>query len=179
MNTELISFKPALDEIAILHGEITAAARTSLEKAMRVGELLAGIKAGLSHGKWLPWVAANLPFTDRTARNYLRVFEKRDKIKSESVSDLTTAYRLLGDTSAAIGEIDIYDRPAFYEAYIQLMARVPEWDKALESNDPQTIIGLMREAQALERVWRCAALECERELGRCLIKIEQLRGKAA
>lgn len=54
MNTELLSFKPALDEIAILHGEITAAASTSLEKAMRVGELLAGIKAVWAMGNGCP-----------------------------------------------------------------------------------------------------------------------------
>jgi len=89
-----------LAELLRLHGEIAEAARTSLDKAIRCGEILAGQKASVAHGKWLPWVKENLPFTDRTARNYIRVFEHRDAIKSESLSDLTAAYAMLAAPKA-------------------------------------------------------------------------------
>jgi hypothetical protein len=46
-------------EIRWLHAEILAAARTSLDKAIRIGELLTGIKSGLKHGEWLPWITAH------------------------------------------------------------------------------------------------------------------------
>ncbi len=94
----------ALEEITRLHQEILSAARTSLEKAIRVGELLSTIKGNLKHGEWLPWLAANVPFTDRTARNYLRVFQNRDRLKSESVSDLADAYRLLAPPAPSAPE---------------------------------------------------------------------------
>jgi hypothetical protein len=44
----------AASEINRLHGEICQAARTTIEKAIRIGELLAEQKAGLKHGQWLP-----------------------------------------------------------------------------------------------------------------------------
>lgn len=84
-----------IEEIRQLHGEINALARTSLEKAIRVGELLTNIKSRLSHGEWLPWIKENLPFTERTARNYIRLHENRELLKSETISDLTDAYKLL------------------------------------------------------------------------------------
>ena len=37
----------------------------------------------------------NLPFTDRTARNYMRMYHERDRLKTETVSDLTGAYKLI------------------------------------------------------------------------------------
>lgn len=85
----------AISEITSLHDQIVAAARTSLDSAIRIGELPAGIKKTLRHGDWGTWVKQNLPFTIRTATNYLRVFSGRDRLKSETVSDLTAAYRVL------------------------------------------------------------------------------------
>lgn len=84
---------PAI-EINRLHGEIEAAYHTSLERAIRIGELLAEQKEALGHGQFLPWVTEHLPFSERTARNYMRVFSHRAELKSAGVADLTTAYRL-------------------------------------------------------------------------------------
>jgi hypothetical protein len=88
---------PALAEIKKLHAEIL----TSLDKAIRIGELLTKIKSELQHGQWLPWVEKNLPFTDRAATNYMRCFENRVLLKSENVSDLTKAYKFLAEPKAA------------------------------------------------------------------------------
>jgi hypothetical protein len=57
--------------------------------------LLAGIKASLTHGQWLPWLKGNIPFAERTARNYMRCHAERDRLKSANVADLGEAYRLL------------------------------------------------------------------------------------
>jgi Protein of unknown function (DUF3102) len=82
-------------EINRLHSEICDAVRTSIENAIRIGELLTEQKAVLKHGEWLPWLKANVQFTARTASNYLRVFENRLRLKSETISDLTDAYNAL------------------------------------------------------------------------------------
>jgi hypothetical protein len=84
----------AESEIIRLHNEIGAAFCTSLDRAIRIGELLAQQKEALGHGKFASWIKANLPFTERTAQNYMRVFSKRAELKNETVSDLTKAYRL-------------------------------------------------------------------------------------
>ncbi len=85
----------SLAEILQLHSDIQDAARTSLAKAIRIGGLLSEIKAGLKHGEWLPWLEANAPFSERTARNYIQCHNERDRLKSASVADLSGAYLLL------------------------------------------------------------------------------------
>lgn len=84
-----------VDEIKRLHSEILNSLRMSLEKAMKIGELLTEQKENLKHGEFAAWVNDNLPFTDRTARNYMRVYQERDRLKTETVSDLTDAYQRL------------------------------------------------------------------------------------
>jgi hypothetical protein len=37
-----------------------------LEKAIRIGELLVTQKAECGHGNWLPWIKANLDFSEQT-----------------------------------------------------------------------------------------------------------------
>ena len=87
--------KPKAQEITMLHNEIVGHLRQSLEKAIRIGQLLQEQKANLKHGEWGKWIRNNLPFTDRTARNYMRVYQERDRLKTETVSDLRSAYLLL------------------------------------------------------------------------------------
>ena len=82
-------------EITELHNDIAGHLQQSLDKAIRIGELLAEQKQSLKHGEFTSWIAAHLPFTDRTARNYMRLHENREKLKTETVSDLTSAYKLL------------------------------------------------------------------------------------
>lgn len=89
-----------VSEITRLHGEIVTAARTSLDAAIRIGELLTAEKAKLAHGQWLPWLKANVPFAEKSAQNYMRVYGQRDRIKSASVADLSYAYRLLSPSPA-------------------------------------------------------------------------------
>ena len=93
--------KSRINEIGTLHGEIVGHLKTSIEKAIRIGELLTEQKASLRHGEFTPWIEGNLPFTDRTARNYMRLHRKKDRLKTETVSDLKSAYKLLAapDTS--------------------------------------------------------------------------------
>jgi hypothetical protein len=91
----------AVKEIKKLHGAIIHAAKTSLDSAIRIGELLTKARAKVQHGEWESWAEKHLPFDVRTARNYLRVYEGRDRLKTETVSDLTTAYKFLSVSDAA------------------------------------------------------------------------------
>lgn len=87
----------AVDEINRLHAEICEAARTTIEKAIRIGELLTEQKASLKHGEWLPWLKENVGFSRQTADNYRRLYEKRDDLKLLNVGNLTEAYQLLSE----------------------------------------------------------------------------------
>jgi hypothetical protein len=86
--------REAIKEIAGLHTTLCGLARQSAEKAIRIGEILAAQKAKLPHGRWEDFILSELPFTARTASNYLRVYRK---FKIGNVSDLrlTQIYGLL------------------------------------------------------------------------------------
>jgi hypothetical protein len=92
-----VSQTEALAEVMQLHAEIIGAAKTTLDKGIRVGELLTNIRSTLKHGEWLRWCEANLPFDSRTARNYTRVFNARGILKLENVSNLSEAYSFLAE----------------------------------------------------------------------------------
>ena len=49
------------------------AARSSIDHALRAGELLTEAKAGMAHGEWRPWLDENVQIADRTARAYMRL----------------------------------------------------------------------------------------------------------
>jgi hypothetical protein len=52
--------------------------RTSVQHALKVGGLLLLVKAGLRHGEWLPWLAANVSIAERTAQDYMNLASQRD-----------------------------------------------------------------------------------------------------
>jgi len=50
-----------VDEVRQLHNELEESARTNIEKAIRIGELLTEVKNGLPHGRWLALVGCQRP----------------------------------------------------------------------------------------------------------------------
>ena len=89
---EVQSSDTALTRIKELHLEVLGLAKTTLKKAIKIGEILSRQKRELGHGNWLPWVN-RLPFSYKTAERYMAVFENR--LKLDTVSNLSEAYRLL------------------------------------------------------------------------------------
>jgi hypothetical protein len=81
--TQTSVVKNYIEEINGLHEEIFGAVKMTLDKAIRIGELLVKCKADQPHGEWMNWMEKNLKFSDQTARNYMKVYEIReDKFKS-------------------------------------------------------------------------------------------------
>ncbi len=69
--------KSRTNEIIELHDQLAGLARKTLITACRIGELLAEQKKGMKHGTFTPWIKGNLPFTDRTAQNYMKFYRKK------------------------------------------------------------------------------------------------------
>jgi len=82
-------------EIRQLHNKIEGYILSSIDNALRIGELLSEQKKALKHGEFTVWVSDNLPFSVRTAQNYMRVYRNKSLMKNESVSHLAQAYNLL------------------------------------------------------------------------------------
>ncbi len=94
--------KSRITEINTLHSEIGGYLKMTLDKAIRIGELLQDQKGDLKHGAWLPWVEGNLPFSERLAQDYMRFYDRREEIKNASLADLTEARKLLSPPSESL-----------------------------------------------------------------------------
>ena len=81
-------------EIARLYGEFQDAVRTSIVKAIRIGELLTALKPRAGRA-WEAWVEANLPFTPRWASTFMRVYREREQL--EGVTNIKAAVGLLAN----------------------------------------------------------------------------------
>ena len=77
-------------ELNDLHQQIEGKLRSTVQDAIRAGEILTGVKDKLAHGEFIPWIGKNCMFGDRTAQSYMRVY--LHKSKTESVSDLPEAF---------------------------------------------------------------------------------------
>ena len=87
--------KSRIDRIIGLHTEIDSYLKITLDRAIEIGGLLEDQKADLGHGQWLPWVKENLPFSERTARDYMSYYARRDELKSAKIADLPEARKYL------------------------------------------------------------------------------------
>ncbi len=88
-----------VERIERLHLEVASHFTIALGKAVEIGQLLTEQKAELKHGKWLPWIEENLPFTDQTARNYMQLWDRREDLELLNISNLKTAYEIVKNTS--------------------------------------------------------------------------------
>lgn len=101
--------KSVIDRICNLHLEIEKNLKISLNSAIEIGWLLTEQKKNLPHGEFTAWIKLNMPFSDRTARNYMQLYTNRDKLKTESVSDLAGAYKLLTHHKEPLPELTVDD----------------------------------------------------------------------
>lgn len=84
-----------IDEIQNLHNEIQGHIKMTVEKAVRLGELLTAVKEMLPFGEFGKWIESNCGFSVRTSQRYIKVFEKRQEHKYDTVSHLSEIYNLI------------------------------------------------------------------------------------
>lgn len=134
--------KSVIEEITSLHHDIKSMIETTLQKGIRLGELLKAVKDGLPHGEFIPWIEKNCPFKQRAAQNYMRVFERREELKRQSVADLASAYKLLTSNTHAHAYLD--DDIQLVEIdedkeLTELYARIDKLTSALEDMAEQSL----------------------------------------
>ncbi len=76
-------------EILFLHEKLHGVARISLVLAFELGKRLVAVKDQFDHGEFGPWLEENFPFSDRTARRYIQVFEKFQNGHVSVLTDMT------------------------------------------------------------------------------------------
>lgn len=87
--------KTNTQKIIELHEQVMGYVKSTFATVIELGKLLAIQKKALPHGKFQKYVERELPFSTRTARNYMRIYDNRKLLKAENVSDLTEAYEFL------------------------------------------------------------------------------------
>jgi hypothetical protein len=105
------NLEPVREEITKLHREITELGELSLRKAIRLGGMLVEVQKPLKHSrKYGDWINANLPFSARTARDYVTLFRNREQIEHESDADnlsIRAALKFIADTAKAVTPVGI------------------------------------------------------------------------
>jgi len=104
-----------------LHKGIESLLHQGIEKAIEIGQLLTEKKTELKHGEFGTWIKDNLVFTDRTARNYMKLFDNKDKVLE--AGNISEAYKMLEvpktETVSDFSEITFFDDLLEDEAIIK------------------------------------------------------------
>jgi len=66
-----------------------------LKTALSLGEMLFEQKRSMRHGEFTDWIEENMPFTPRTARNYMKVYKNRNLVEFSGSLNVSAAYDLL------------------------------------------------------------------------------------
>ncbi len=83
--------KTHIQEINTLHFNIEGKLKSTVQDAIKLGELLTNVKQELPHGTFLNWINDNCNFSDRNAERYMKLHNYKSKI--DIVSNLPEAYK--------------------------------------------------------------------------------------
>jgi hypothetical protein len=135
------------EQINAEHQLALTSARTALGHARSAGSLLIQAKEQCGHGHWLPWLEANVKFSERTAQAYMRVAKRWQELeaKAQATADLTIedGLKLLAKPAE---EVDI---DANLEEAVRLLgeaqAEFPREQPAWTLGELQEVVGLCEE----------------------------------
>lgn len=131
---------PQPRDIEVITGEILDAKLAGGEAILTIGRCLIEAKAMLSHGEWLPWLEERVEFSERSARNFMRL--AREWTNRQALADLgaTKALQLLAlpesERDVFLGEtheIDGEEKNVIDMSARELQAAIKERDAALKA----------------------------------------------
>ena len=88
-------------EINTIYGEMIIHGRITLEKAITIGGKLVEIKETLKHGEFGKWIDSALNFDQKTAERYMKLFSAREKLKIDTMSNISSGLRFLDEEKRA------------------------------------------------------------------------------
>src|SRR5438045_5519245 len=79
------SLSKLASQINTSHAAAKAAAKSTLQHAIKCGAFLHDAKGRVKHGQWLPWLRDHRPeVSERMAQSYMRLHDRRAELKSET-----------------------------------------------------------------------------------------------
>mgnify|MGYP004453506325 FL=1 len=83
--------KTYIQQINTLHSNIEGKLKSTVQDAIKLGELLTNVKKELPHGAFLNWIQDNCNFRKSSAENYMKLYNYKSKIPL--VGNLPEAYK--------------------------------------------------------------------------------------
>jgi len=79
-------------EINNLHKEVFTGIKMTLDRVVKIGQLLCECKKELPHGVWMEWCKLNVEFSQKTVENYMKCYLKKDDPKFVKFTNLKEIY---------------------------------------------------------------------------------------
>ena len=118
---------PADRTIEAITGEILDAKRTGGEAILTIGRCLIEAKDMLPHGEWLPWLNERVEFSERTARNFMRL--AREWTNRQTLADLGASKAL------TLLALPAEEREQFMEDHDVIDMSARQLEKAIRERD--------------------------------------------
>lgn len=113
--------------IEAITGEILDAKRTGGEAILTIGRCLIEAKDMLPHGEWLPWLNERVEFSERTARNFMRL--AREWTNRQTLADLGASKAL------TLLALPAEEREQFMEDHDVIDMSARQLEKAIRERD--------------------------------------------
>jgi hypothetical protein len=81
----------AIMDLKALSGVLEGLARKTVVVIFAIGKVLTEVKAVLPHGDFIPWVQGNCSFTQNSAINYMRIYDRYKDEPRRALEELTIA----------------------------------------------------------------------------------------
>ena len=125
-----VSVANSAEELNRLHAEIEGKMRSTVQDAIRAGEILAQVKERLPHGDFLPWVKLNCRFSEDTAERYRHLFDHADKIRT--VRNLQEAYKQIESIEALAKQSEEHRSRLRVDEYNRTGNKAAGWRKGTD-----------------------------------------------
>jgi len=121
--------KSRTQEIIKLHEGIASSMRRSVEDAIHIGELLSKAKEELDHGAFLPWIENELPFSQKTAWNYMALHSHQNKLVN--ITNLQDAYRRVEQLESEEAQKERERKDRLIAEKARTGVNPPGWDRSV------------------------------------------------
>lgn len=120
-NVDIITAEIYRKEIEQLHTELQDYIQKSLIVAIRIGELLFQQKQIMVHGRFTHWAKKHLPFSLRTAQNYMKLYSYKEELAQKNITTISDAYAAIAGEPAPDEVLDVDDsvKPKSFSAFVK------------------------------------------------------------
>ncbi len=108
-------------EIEQLYSEFQDYIKKSLIIAIRLGELLFQQKLLMVHGTFTHWAKRHLPFSLRTAQNYMKLYSYKEELAQKNITTISDAYAAIAGEPAPdeVLDVDNSEKPKSFSAFVR------------------------------------------------------------